>query len=179
MSARCNTKAISRRGRPLPACSKSLTASGEVLGPFPLAGCGSKNHTPPLTPNVSSSSLLSAPKSRRSASAPKCFWATKDLRTAPRLASAACPKSRSALPWFLRKVLVPLTTTTAATRSPVEPVSDESKDLAFSCPLPQAARDRILLGHGSGGKLSGELLKEVFLPAFGNPVLNQLEDQAI
>jgi hydrogenase expression/formation protein HypE len=74
---------------------------------------------------------------------------------------------------------VPLTTTTAATRSPVEPVSDESKDLAFSCPLPQAARDRILLGHGSGGKLSGELLKEVFLPAFGNPVLNQLEDQAI
>jgi hydrogenase expression/formation protein HypE len=58
-------------------------------------------------------------------------------------------------------------------------VRDEPKDLAFSCPLPLAARDRILLGHGSGGKLSAELLKEVFLPAFGNPVLNRLEDQAI
>ena len=75
---------------------------------------------------------------------------------------------------------MPLITNTGATRLPVEPVSDESKDLAaFSCPLPLPARDRILLGHGSGGKLSAELLKDVFLPALGNPVLNRLEDQAI
>jgi hydrogenase expression/formation protein HypE len=75
---------------------------------------------------------------------------------------------------------VPPTTNTAATRSPVDPVSEQSKDLAaFSCPLPLPARDRILLGHGSGGKLSGELLKDIFLPALGNPVLNRLEDQAI
>jgi hydrogenase expression/formation protein HypE len=48
-----------------------------------------------------------------------------------------------------------------------------------SCPLPFPAKDKILLGHGSGGKLSAELLHEVFLPAFGNPVLARLDDQAI
>ena len=75
---------------------------------------------------------------------------------------------------------MPLTTNTAATRSPAEPVTDQPKDLAaFSCPLPLPAHDRILLGHGSGGKLSAELLKDVILPALGNPVLNRLEDQAI
>ena len=46
------------------------------------------------------------------------------------------------------------------------------------CPTPIATRDRILLGHGSGGKLSAELLRDVFLPAFANPVLARLEDQA-
>jgi len=75
---------------------------------------------------------------------------------------------------------VPPTTNTAATSLHSDPVSDEPKDLAaFSCPLPLPARDRILLGHGSGGKLSADLLKDVFLPALGNPVLNRLEDQAI
>jgi hydrogenase expression/formation protein HypE len=46
------------------------------------------------------------------------------------------------------------------------------------CPAPIATRDTILLGHGSGGKLSAELLRDVFLPAFANPVLAKLEDQA-
>jgi len=36
-----------------------------------------------------------------------------------------------------------------------------------------------VLGHGSGGKLSAALMREVFLPAFGNPVLNLLNDQAV
>jgi hydrogenase expression/formation protein HypE len=45
--------------------------------------------------------------------------------------------------------------------------------------LPLPTGERILLGHGSGGKLSAELLKDVFLPALGNPVLNRLEDQAV
>jgi hydrogenase expression/formation protein HypE len=48
----------------------------------------------------------------------------------------------------------------------------------FSCPVPLAAKDTILLGHGSGGKLSAELLRDIFLPAFGNPVLAKLDDQA-
>jgi hydrogenase expression/formation protein HypE len=46
------------------------------------------------------------------------------------------------------------------------------------CPAPIATRDTVLLGHGSGGKLSAELLRDVFLPAFANPVLDRLEDQA-
>jgi hydrogenase expression/formation protein HypE len=41
------------------------------------------------------------------------------------------------------------------------------------------ARDKVLLGHGSGGKLSAELLREIFLPAFQNPILARLDDQAI
>lgn len=50
---------------------------------------------------------------------------------------------------------------------------------AFACPVPMPAKDKILLGHGSGGKLSAELLQDIFLPAFFNPILGKLEDQAV
>ena len=49
----------------------------------------------------------------------------------------------------------------------------------LSCPAPLPAKDAILLGHGSGGKLSAELIRDIFLPAFQNPVLARLDDQAI
>jgi len=49
----------------------------------------------------------------------------------------------------------------------------------LSCPAPLNTRDRILLGHGSGGKLSAELVRDIFLPAFYNPALAKLDDQAI
>jgi hydrogenase expression/formation protein HypE len=49
---------------------------------------------------------------------------------------------------------------------------------AFVCPAPIPAVDRILLGHGSGGKLTAQLVERIFLPAFGNPTLDQLNDQA-
>ncbi len=39
--------------------------------------------------------------------------------------------------------------------------------------------DKVLLGHGSGGKLSAELIHDFFLPAFANPILGKLDDQAI
>lgn len=39
--------------------------------------------------------------------------------------------------------------------------------------------ERVLLGHGSGGKLSRELIEQVFLPAFGNEVLDRLDDSAV
>lgn len=58
-------------------------------------------------------------------------------------------------------------------------MADEAKSLDLSCPLPLPAKDQVLLGHGSGGKLSAELLREIFLPAFDNPVLARLDDQAI
>jgi hydrogenase expression/formation protein HypE len=47
------------------------------------------------------------------------------------------------------------------------------------CPLPLPVRDTIMLGHGSGGTLSAELLRDVFLPAFDNPTLARLDDQAV
>lgn len=49
----------------------------------------------------------------------------------------------------------------------------------ISCPTPLPAKDTVLLGHGSGGKLSAELVRDVFLPAFRNPALSRLDDQAI
>jgi len=52
-------------------------------------------------------------------------------------------------------------------------------DFNLSCPTPLPARDTVLLGHGSGGKLSAQLVHDVFLPAFKNPALNRLDDQAI
>jgi hydrogenase expression/formation protein HypE len=49
----------------------------------------------------------------------------------------------------------------------------------FACPAPLPAKDTVLLGHGSGGKLSAALMQDVFLPAFHNSVLARLDDQAI
>ena len=49
---------------------------------------------------------------------------------------------------------------------------------SLACPLPIAVNTHIVLGHGSGGKLSADLVRDVFLPAFGNPALNRLDDQA-
>jgi hydrogenase expression/formation protein HypE len=37
----------------------------------------------------------------------------------------------------------------------------------WSCPVPIRHGDRIVLGHGGGGKLSSELIEQVFLPGFG------------
>ena len=48
----------------------------------------------------------------------------------------------------------------------------------LSCPIPFATKDTILLGHGSGGRLSSDLMRSIFLPAFENPVLARLDDQA-
>ena len=39
--------------------------------------------------------------------------------------------------------------------------------------------DRILLAHGSGGKLSQKLIKELILKYFGNPILDKLDDSAV
>jgi hydrogenase expression/formation protein HypE len=44
--------------------------------------------------------------------------------------------------------------------------------------VPKSRYEQILLGHGSGGRLTGELIQGLFLPAFGNDVLSALEDQA-
>src|ERR1700733_14661619 len=48
-----------------------------------------------------------------------------------------------------------------------------------SCPLPIFEHKQIVLGHGSGGKLTADLIDQIFLPAFKNPVLDKLDDQAV
>ncbi len=40
-------------------------------------------------------------------------------------------------------------------------------------------KDKILLAHGAGGKLSHDLLKELFLPFLDNEILSSLDDSAI
>ncbi len=48
-----------------------------------------------------------------------------------------------------------------------------------SCPLPIFDHPQIVLGHGSGGKLTADLIDHIFLPAFRNPTLDKLDDQAV
>jgi hydrogenase expression/formation protein HypE len=48
-----------------------------------------------------------------------------------------------------------------------------------SCPLPKVADDRIVLAHGGGGRLTHQLIEKIFLPAFGNPALEQRHDGAV
>jgi len=53
-----------------------------------------------------------------------------------------------------------------------------ASELFGSCPVPVSRYDRILLGHGSGGSMSADLIRDLFLPGFGGEVLAALEDQA-
>jgi hydrogenase expression/formation protein HypE len=49
----------------------------------------------------------------------------------------------------------------------------------IACPTPVVEHARVQLGHGSGGKMSAHLLRERFLPRFGNSFLDQLGDGAL
>lgn len=74
----------------------------------------------------------------------------------------------------------------AAIKVRISPPNNQKNKEAISgtlpgaaCPLPITHQDHIVLGHGSGGKLSAQLIESVFLPAFSNPLLNKLDDQAV
>ena len=47
-----------------------------------------------------------------------------------------------------------------------------------SCPLPLRQHERIVAGHGGGGKLSADLVEHLFLPAFGGAESAGLHDAA-
>jgi hydrogenase expression/formation protein HypE len=53
------------------------------------------------------------------------------------------------------------------------------QSFAISCPLPITRHKNIVMGHGSGGRLTAQLVRELFLPAFDNPALRKLDDQAV
>jgi len=67
----------------------------------------------------------------------------------------------------------------AAVKVPQLPNSAEAGLPGAACPLPITSHDQIVLGHGSGGKLTAQLIETVFLPAFSNPLLDKLDDQAV
>jgi len=47
------------------------------------------------------------------------------------------------------------------------------------CPVPLAHAEQIVMGHGSGGKLSHDLVTKLFLPAFDNAPLRAGDDAAV
>lgn len=51
--------------------------------------------------------------------------------------------------------------------------------LLGSCPLPIFEHKHIVLGHGSGGKLSAELIEKIFVSRFANPTLERMNDSAL
>ena len=56
-----------------------------------------------------------------------------------------------------------------------EPIDFEG----WSCPLPLRGHDRIMLGHGGGGKLSAELIDHLFMPALGSDAAGEMRDSAL
>ncbi|MFJ9804420.1 hydrogenase expression/formation protein HypE [Streptomyces wuyuanensis] len=50
--------------------------------------------------------------------------------------------------------------------------------LAWTCPLPHRDGSRVVMGHGGGGALSAELVRDVFAPAYGGPALSAMGDSA-
>jgi hydrogenase expression/formation protein HypE len=57
--------------------------------------------------------------------------------------------------------------------------TDRRLDFVLSCPVPLPPGDRVLLGHGSGGRLTQQLITELFAPVFGDPELARLGDAAV
>ena len=49
----------------------------------------------------------------------------------------------------------------------------------FACPIPKSDYANILLAHGSGGKLTHQLIEKMFLPQFKNELLEPLHDGAV
>ena len=49
----------------------------------------------------------------------------------------------------------------------------------ITCPLPLPHNERIVMGHGSGGKMSYDLISKIFLPSFDNPILKTGDDAGL
>src|SRR5439155_5523336 len=101
----------------------------------------------------------------------------------PPSASNAPRSTRWGRRWFPRKEPVRPTIITAVFGSPnvteeCGPMSDPANFDGWSCPAPPAPPGQVLLGHGSGGRLTAELMRQTFLPEFRTNGLEALEDQA-
>ncbi len=47
------------------------------------------------------------------------------------------------------------------------------------CPAPLRDAPNIVMGHGGGGAMSGELVEHLFLPGFGAAATTELGDAAV
>jgi hydrogenase expression/formation protein HypE len=55
-----------------------------------------------------------------------------------------------------------------------EPISNENA----ACPMPLNHNDQIVMGHGSGGRMTHDLIQAVFAKPFSNPLLDKNNDAA-
>lgn len=58
-------------------------------------------------------------------------------------------------------------------------MADGVSALMGACPVPISDYREIVLAHGSGGKLSQQLIEKLILPQFGNDLLDPLHDGAV
>jgi hydrogenase expression/formation protein HypE len=56
---------------------------------------------------------------------------------------------------------------------------DELNFEGYTCPVPIRPTDSVILGHGSGGTLSRDLLNRLFLPELGKAAPRALDDSAV
>lgn len=60
-----------------------------------------------------------------------------------------------------------------------DPSTSRKGPIAFACPAPLPPGDQVLLGHGSGGRLSTDLVRSLFRPSLDDPELARLGDAAL
>lgn len=48
-----------------------------------------------------------------------------------------------------------------------------------ACPVPKRVYPRMTMAHGGGGRLTRDLIESIFIPAFGNPMLESRHDGAV
>jgi hydrogenase expression/formation protein HypE len=58
-------------------------------------------------------------------------------------------------------------------------MSSENPVLPGTCPVPILSHRDITLAHGSGGKLTHQLIEDIIRPAFSNPLLDSMHDGAV
>lgn len=62
----------------------------------------------------------------------------------------------------------------------IDPTQKETLNVQGSvCPVPISRRETIVMGHGSGGKMSHDLVSRLFLPPFDNPALRAGDDAGV
>ena len=56
---------------------------------------------------------------------------------------------------------------------------EPDKNFGPACPIPISQYPHVLMAHGGGGKLMHQLIGQMFLTAFGNPLLETQHDSAV
>lgn len=58
-------------------------------------------------------------------------------------------------------------------------MTDDFNFEGYTCPVPVRPQDTVVLGHGSGGSLSHDLVNRLFLPELGKAAPRALDDSAV